>query len=347
MLPQRMTHRRSSPADAIHDLLAAGWRAQALRTFVAFGCPQQLTIYGPMMADELAVRVGAVAAALEPVLVALEPFGVVAQTEGHYELGPIGRVLLDGEPDSMATAVAVDAHPLWQEAMQSLHTTIRTGRPPHGGLYGYLDQHPDVAELFDLYMARRTLRTAPAVATHEFGDRVVDLGGGTGIMLAHILRAHPRTTGWVVEREPVAKRATAHLAEQADIQGRWEVIVGDIFAAGDIPSDATDYLAASVLHNLSDEATGVLLATIREVMPPGSRLRLVDMVVPPGAAPDPSRDLGLRMAAMFGAGERRLGQYAALLQKAGFRIAEVAHPLPWGLTLITCISDESDEIEAM
>ncbi|MEV7968522.1 hypothetical protein AB0O34_21420 [Sphaerisporangium sp. NPDC088356] len=48
------------------------------------------------------------------------------------------------------------------------------------------------------------------------------------------------------------------------------------------------------------------------------------------------------MAALFGTGERRLGQYAALLQEAGLRIAEVVHPLPWGLTLITCISDENE-----
>ncbi|MET8160360.1 methyltransferase [Sphaerisporangium sp. NPDC005289] len=335
-----------SPADTIQEMIAAAWRVQALRTFVTYGCAQQFAHYGKMTAGELAARVTAVAAALEPILAALEPYGVVLRDDasGEYLLGPAGEYLLPEHPHSMLPAVEWDAVPVVEQAMEDLPATTAHGRSAvveaAGGLYGYLELRPEHRELFDRTMAGRTSRIAPVVAQREFGDQIVDLGGGVGVLLAHILRAHPQVRGHLVERAEVAERAQKYLAAEQGIEGRWQVHGGDIFNPAHIPLGAPDYLAASILHNLTDDRAHQLLTAIGRVMAPASRLWLVDMVVPPGGEPHPGRDLGLRMLGLFGSAERRLDAYNALLTRAGLRVAERIHPLPWGLSLIVCVRDE-------
>jgi SAM-dependent methyltransferase len=212
----------------------------------------------------------------------------------------------------------------------------------HGGLYSYLADHPHKAALFDRYMASRTQRIAPAVALREFGSTVVDLGGGTGHLLAAILRAHPDATGVLVERESVADRARAYLDGQK-LDGRCDVVAGDIFHT--IPQ-GTDYVLASVVHNLDDAHAGELLAAVGAAMPSDSRLWLVDMLAPGGTAPHPARDVALRMLALFATRERTTAEYTDLLQKAGLWPDRKMQSLPWGLSLITCTKPQLDAVDA-
>ncbi|GGK81928.1 hypothetical protein Sme01_62600 [Sphaerisporangium melleum] len=342
----------TSPADVIQEMIAGAWRLEALRAFVAYDCAQLLRAHGALTVRELAEHANAHPAGLEPVLMALEPFGYVRyqsreEEAGLYRLGPVGEYLLPDHPTTMLPAVEWNAYPLVARAMDDLVHTVHEGRPAvvdaAGGMYGYLQRHPRARELFDQVMAVRTARIAPIVAGREFGDEIVDLGGGIGVLLAHTLRAHPQARGYLIEREEVAKRAQEHLAGEQGIEGRWEVRAGDIFNPVHIPEGVGDYVAASIVHNLPEQQARELLTTIRGRMAPGSRLWLVDMVVPPTPEPHPSRDLGLRMLSLFGAGERRLEAHVSLLESAGLRIAERIFPLPGGLSLIICAPDGSEE----
>jgi hypothetical protein len=58
-------------------------------------------------------------------------------------------------------------------------------------------------------------------------------------------------------------------------------------------------------------------------MSPGSRLLLVERVIPPGNEPHPSKISDFAMLVLLGGQERTGEQYLSLLDKAGFRRVSV------------------------
>ena len=63
--------------------------------------------------------------------------------------------------------------------------------------------------------------------------------------------------------------------------------------------------------------------TMRRAMKPASRLLIIEMVLTEGNAPHPGKLLDLMMLVGPGGRERTEPEYAALLDKAGLRLARV------------------------
>jgi tRNA A58 N-methylase Trm61 len=92
----------------------------------------------------------------------------------------------------------------------------------------------------------------PRIATgFPFGrcSRVLDVGGGSGNILAHLLHAHPALKGAVFDLPRTAEVAQQFLAEQG-LGDRFEVIAGDFFAEVTPGYDA--YFVKSVLVGEDD-----------------------------------------------------------------------------------------------
>jgi hypothetical protein len=68
-------------------------------------------------------------------------------------------------------------------------------------------------------------------------------------------------------------------------------------------------------------------------MNPGSRLLIVEMVLPSGDAPHPGKMLDVMMLAVTGGQERTEPEYRALLDKAGFRLTRVV-PTESGVSVV-------------
>jgi hypothetical protein len=66
-----------------------------------------------------------------------------------------------------------------------------------------------------------------------------------------------------------------------------------------------------------------ILGNCRKAMKPTARLLIVEMVLPAGDAPHPGKVLDMVMLVVPGGQERTESEYAALLAKAGFRLARV------------------------
>lgn len=58
-------------------------------------------------------------------------------------------------------------------------------------------------------------------------------------------------------------------------------------------------------------------------MKPDGRLLLVEMVIPAGDVPHPGKLLDMAMLVVAGGQERTEAEYAALLNRAGFRLCRV------------------------
>jgi hypothetical protein len=81
---------------------------------------------------------------------------------------------------------------------------------------------------------------------------------------------------------------------------------GDVFVLG------------TVLHDWDDESATRILQTIRRSAREGSRLLVIDRVLPPGNEPDGSKWLDILMLALLGGKERTEAQWRELLAAGGF-----------------------------
>ena len=186
-------------------------------------------------------------------------------------------------------------------------------------------------------MADRAQReAADVVAAYDFAGlrELVDVGGGSGVLLEAILRATPALRGVLVDRPEAverARRATRRMPASTD---RCECVVGDFFDA--VPPGADAYLLSRVIHDWDDADARRILATCREAMPVGARLLLVEAIVPERAQDGPEAvRMDLHMLMLFSARERTEAQYRRLLADAGFELRRaVPTGSPAGLSVL-------------
>ena len=185
-------------------------------------------------------------------------------------------------------------------------------------------------------MAGRAAQEAEdVVAAYDFGalGRLVDVGGGRGVLLATILRAAPALAGTLLDREAVIPMARQHL-ETAGLADRVELVAGDFFAA--LPAGADAYLLSRVLHDWDDDDAARILTACRRAMTATSRLLVVEAVLPERARDAPAAiRMDLHMLLLFGALERTEAEFRQLLGGAGLEVAQVVPTgSPAGLSII-------------
>ena len=162
------------------------------------------------------------------------------------------------------------------------------------------------------------------VAAYDFSRLgwLVDVGGGHGILLGAALRAAPGLRAVLVDQPAVVDQARRRLKAEG-VAGRCELVAGDFF--GSVPAGADAYLLSRVLHDWADDDARRVLATCRSAMGPGSRLLVVEALLPERARDQPAViRMDLHMLVLLGARERTKAQYRRLLAETGFRVERVA-----------------------
>ncbi|GAA3115185.1 methyltransferase [Planomonospora alba] len=331
----------NDPQAPIWDAIGGVSRFAALAVMAELGCADHLA-EGPLSTGELAARCGADPSALGRVLRQLASMGVVAvEGPGVYGLTEAGAALRSDVPDSMRPAVRMIAEEGFWYGMGMLPRTVREGRSAfagrYGPLYGYLRDNPAAGRLFDDYMVARSRPFADAVASrYDFSGvrTLVDVAGGKGHLLAAVLKAHSNVRGVLFDQEAVVPGAR-ELFAAAGLEDRCECVAGDFFAS--VPSGADAYLLSSVIHNWSDEDAVRILGNVREAMAADGRVLLVELVIPDDDRPHISKDVDMRMLALFGEGlERSTSEYTELLGKAGLRFERQVE-LPGGASVIEAL----------
>ena len=201
-------------ADARADLmrlLAAKWVPPVIGVLADLGIADHLTA-GPLPAGTLASRVGAHPGALYRLLRAAVSVGVfTADDQGRFGLNPVGECLRSDAPGSLRPAAMMfGLEPFWVPYARIRHS-VMTGEPAFDQVYGtsvyqYLSGHPDQASLFGAAAAGFHAQAIAQIAdAHDFScyGTVVDVGGGTGTLLAAILRRHPAVHGVLFDRPGV------------------------------------------------------------------------------------------------------------------------------------------------
>lgn len=326
------------PAAALMQRLTGAWIAQSISVVAKLGTADALAD-GPRHVSELAAMANVHAPSLYRLLRTLASFGIFAEDEdGRFRLTPLADPLRSDAPDSVrAYAIMLGEEWVWRAWGNALHS-VQTGESAFEYTFGvdpweYLAARPEASAIFDAAMTSRSGRDNDAVAAaYDFSgcERIVDVAGGRGSLLAAILRAYPALHGTLFDQPHVAPGAQEYLAA-AGLADRCDVVAGDFFAS--IPPGADAYLLKRVIHDWDDERAVRILRHCREAMPPTGRLLVIETVIPPGNGPSIGKVLDLQMLVHQGGKERTEAEYRALLTDAGFDLTQVV-PTSSALSLI-------------
>ena len=249
-------------------------------------------------------------------------------TPSRFTLTALGAGLRRDLPGSVRPlALNMLDEPRWQAWGQLLHT-VRTRRPgfdrAHGmGLFEYLRDHPENAARFNEAMASEAARSAQALLeAYDFEgiQRLVDVGGGNGALLALILLAHPEMHGVLFDAPEVTAAATLMLA-QSGIANRCELSGGDFFDA--VPAGDA-YVLRHILHNWDDSKATTILANCRQALMNDGKVLVVERAIGADYRQDlPNLLLDLQMLVMLGGRERSDADYCALFTAAGLQVRTI------------------------
>jgi hypothetical protein len=287
---------------------------------------------GPKTADELAVLVGADSGALHRALRAAAVVGIVrAGRDGRFHQTRLTKPLRSGDATAAGDWCRYVASAPVQSAWADLAGSLRTGEPAfrrvHGmDMFSWFDAHPEEGRCFSAGLGGLTRAEAPMIAAaYPFPERgvVCDVAGGTGALLAEILRARPQLRGILIESASVLREAAGWLEAQG-LGDRVELVEGDIF--GTLTATADVYLLKWILHDWDDTACARVVKNVAATMPAGARLVVVEG--------DQARDrphprfsmIDMQMLAVTEGGrERSAAEIAAILEQGGLRPSGVRH----------------------
>jgi len=174
---------------------------------------------GTMDITTLAQEAGCDANSLQRVLRHLVGTGVFEEpTPGRFALNEAALGLLDPAQQLGLDLSGIGGRMAY--AWGSLLTAVRTGTSAYHEIFGLpfwkdLEEHPDIAASFDALMGPPGHGTPdPEVLVTggwEEVKTVVDVGGGTGALLAEILRARPEIQGTLVDLPRTVAHASSIL----------------------------------------------------------------------------------------------------------------------------------------
>jgi hypothetical protein len=293
----------------------------------------------PSSSRELAERVAAHPDALGRVLRALAHLGIVAVVGDQcFALTPLGQYLRTTAQDSLHPTARFWGLEYNRRPWLHLPHTLRTGETAFDHVFDmnwidYLTAHPQVAATFNNGMTGLTSQvTAAVLARYDFGAcrTIVDVGGGNGHLLVAILQAFPDLSGTVFDLPHCRSGALQYLAT-AGVAGRCEFVGGDFFTT--IPAGADAYLLKWVIHDWDDSRSIAILRTCRRAMAPGSRLLIIERLLPSGNEAAPDAVFGdITMLVHTGGRERTEAEFRILLEAADLCLARtIATTTPYSL----------------
>ena len=311
-------------AQGLSDLIEGYWSTQVIAAAVRLRLPDLMDT--SLDAAALATRVGAHAPSLHRLLRAMQTLGLVqADGEGRFALTPAGRLLRADAEGSMRGRVLFSSGMLWDQ-FADLADVVRTGERGAHAPPDFESLPADRLAVFQQAMAESSLKAArDAAAVYDFGrfDKLLDVGGGFGGVLAFLLGAFPTLNGDVFDLPMVGDGARAFLAG-AGLASRANFIGGDFFKA--IPGGYDAYLFKYILHDWADEPALKILQSCRAAIGPDARVVILEQVVPDRLEPCFDHRAVIRgdlTMLTVGGKERTAAEYRDLLAEAGFELTAI------------------------
>ncbi|MGD9895122.1 MAG: methyltransferase [Dehalococcoidia bacterium] len=312
-----MTERKIVDLSTLSDLCTP-WCIRVVATLDIAG----LIAAGVADIDALATKANCSADALHRVLTYLVGKGVFEEpSPGRFALNDAARQLR--EP---AWRLGLDLNGIggrFAGAWGTLPTLVRTGNPGYQEHFGRpfwedLDAHPEIGASFDALIgpAGHGVPNAEFEITGGWESlrTIVEVGGGTGAMLAEILRLRPQLQGTLVDLPRTVARAaeifeSAGVAERVTTSG--QSFFDPLLAGADL------YLLRGILNDWPDAEATAILRRCAEAARPAGRVVVLGGVT----FDDAPRPLSIEMV-LLGGRHRTVAEMRELARLAGLEVVD-------------------------
>lgn len=301
--------RRSEFASLSGDMVGY-WRTQTIGAAVELGVIETL----PTTSDGVATQCKLHRDGAERLLRALGELQLVTQKDENWTLTERGELLRSDHVLTLADAALEYAGPLsstWERLTDALRKNTTWAAPD---VFGDVARDESRREGHHRMLRSYARHDYPAVCRAlalQGDERVIDAGGGVGVLAHYIAETHPAATVTVLERPEVVAMAPI------DSPVRWQS--ADLFQPWNLAADAV--VLSRVLHDWDDAQALQILQHARAALSPGGRLYIVEMIMSENHVAGGLCDLHLLMTT--GGRERSAEHFGRLLAASGFAVADV------------------------
>lgn len=275
---------------------------------------------GMSQIDDLAAAASCDPDVLEAVLSHLVTKGVFEEpAPGHFALNEAARDLLDP-----VFQLSMDLNSLggrMAHAWSTLLPYTRTGKSHYPQLFGRsffedLEAHPKISADFDALIGPAGHGTPSGnfniTGGWESIGTIADVGGGTGAMLAEVLRAHPHLKGMLIDL-PATVARSSELFHTAGVNDRIEFYGQSFFDP--LQPGADLYLLRGIINDWPDKESMTILGNCAKAAQPNGRVVILKSVHPDNSP----KSLTIEMV-LLGGKHRTLTEFNRLAQQAGLQI---------------------------
>lgn len=283
----------------------------------------------PRASDELAAELELRPAFLYRLLRTLAGEGILTEVEeGVFGLTKLGECLRPDHPGLAYDSILASCSPAVIAAWEKLPEVLEQGgvgfeRAFGKGWFEWLSENPELSTRFNKSMAGVFGMEPPLVAeAYDFSvfESIVDVGGGNGNLLSHILNHHEGLRGMVFDQPHVVAEAETLLADRG-LSDRIATQAGDFFIA--VPAGFDGYILSHVIHDWDDEEAVQILTNCRKAINLDGKLLILEWVLPEGDTPHVAKVVDINMMMLMGGEERTGMQYSRLLEKAGLQMTRI------------------------
>jgi hypothetical protein len=296
----------------------------------------------PKSITELARLVKADEGSLYRLMRSLASMGVFFErADSSFTLTHQAKVLLKDDEDSIVDGLIFANHPaIWKawgqllEGIQSNHAPFEIAN--HMSFFDYAASDSELGTHFNRMLAINSEQQAQSLLkNYDFTamQKIVDIGGGHGVLLKHILAEYPHIKGIIFDT-PTLVQETSRLIRELGLSERCTVLGGSFFK--EIPQGADLYILKRVLHNWNDKQAIDILKACRSVLSDSAKLLLVEIILPDNNATVPQTLMDMTMFTLFGGIERSKQQWEKLLSEARMRI-QLSQALDSNLNIIEVV----------
>lgn len=314
----------SSPAPVI-ALIENFRRSQAMFTATELGIFDALAP-GPATATQLAQQTKTHPEALHRLLLTCVNLGLLEVAGDTFTNTPVTQTyLVRSSPQALTGYVEYSRRALWQ-LWSHLPDAVREGT--HRWIQAFGGQ----GELFSHYYKTEAEKRQFLMGMHAFGlisspqitaavdlspfRHLVDLGGATGHLALEASRRFPHLQCTLLDLPQCLPLAQEMLAGS-----RVQTLGADFFTD---PLPAADLFALGrILHDWTEAKIKMLLEKIHATLPPGGGILILEKLVDEsGTGPAWALLQDLNMLVATEGRERKLSEYRALLEAAGFHAVQ-------------------------
>lgn len=317
------------------DLIFGRWRSQILYAGLMLGVFDAL-VSGPRSAARVASELELDPGMLYRLMRALGSLGLLKEeSTKSFSLTPSGELLGRNHPHTLRAMTLLEEGPEHYAAWKHLPALIKEGK--QNGFarefgqpaFEYSVKNPSYGAVFNeamsSYSGMDNMLVLEAFENYDFSriSHLCDVAGGHGYALCSLLAKYRNLKGTVLEQPSVIAKEELLWAEKMGLGTRCTYVPGDMFREVP-PADA--YMVKRILHDWNDAECLQILSNMHQAAPKQGKVFVIEQVVSGPDSPHFSKLFDIHML-VWGTGlERTEEEYAALLERAGWKYCQTWYP---------------------